>query len=704
MKSPTKLVLTAVLLLACNYCTAFASHFRYGHYFWSTGSGNTVIVKLQNAFRRDGYGCISPATLTATACSPGDGFPQVGDIVLESIGATRFNWGDGTQVSSPLGSLLYKVTSIDPTNNWWFGLAIDPQSLPTVNTTLSHTYASPGNYTAFTDSCCRISRFDGVNEHINNPDGPYRVETVINVGTTNNSPVSALPPIVLCPINSLCQFLIPAVDPDGDTLTFRLSNSLEASSGGFVQPGPPFGPNAASINSTTGLFSWNTTGATLASVSGDNTLYSAQVTIGDSSSKVAVDFLIQLVNADPDPPTINPPPGSPPVCNTTQVASVGLTKTFDVVASDPDVGDVVTLNVVGLPSGATMNPSLPQSGNPVSSKFSWAPSASQIGQHVILFNAASSAGGFALCPVTVNVQSQPLCDPPSSIFANNVEASGLVESTVSNFRTENGKLLADVTIDNFLRGIWLEVTSVRFSSGTNDLVPNSDAGTAGLFAQFGLVPPCETSVTGLLKCRNPGRAAWVGKFCSKGTITIEMQQTPRAAAITILDAALGELRLLNVNSIISLVRELEQEIPLFAQATHCFSDLKKSSFGCAGKSLFQLAANREQRRRMSEILLSFGIDIAADELISALTGASIDLMQSAADGIVFIIQTAGAGTYPSVRVTLDGGSLVSLNTRRHQRRESSLSRNSRTTRRFVSIRTSSRQQNTVRVRRSNRSG
>ena len=419
---------------------------------------------------------------------------------------------------------------------------------------------------------------------------------------------------------------------------------------------------------------------------------------------MAVDFLIQLVNADPDPPTINPPPGSPPVCNTTQVASVGLTKTFDVVASDPDVGDVVTLNVVGLPSGATMNPSLPQSGNPVSSKFSWAPSASQIGQHVILFNAASSAGGFALCPVTVNVQSQPLCDPPSSIFANNVEASGLVESTVSNFRTENGKLLADVTIDNFLRGIWLEVTSVRFSSGTNDLVPNSDAGTAGLFAQFGLVPPCETSVTGLLKCRNPGRAAWVGKFCSKGTITIEMQQTPRAAAITILDAALGELRLLNVNSIISLVRELEQEIPLFAQATHCFSDLKKSSFGCAGKSLFQLAANREQRRRMSEILLSFGIDIAADELISALTGASIDLMQSAADGIVFIIQTAGAGTYPSVRVTLDGGSLVSLNTRRHQRRESSLSRNSRTTRRFVSIRTSSRQQNTVRVRRSNRSG
>lgn len=669
MKTSLKFTLASAIFLTLSSTMALGSHFRYGHYVWSQVSGNTVRVTLQNAFRRDGYGCVDPATLAFVACSPGDGFPQVGDVIRESIGGTRFNWGDGTEVGSPLGPLLYKVTSIDLVNNWWFGLAIDPGALPLVSTTLSHTYASSGNYTAFTSSCCRISSVDGINAHINNPDDGYRVETLINVGGNNNSPVSALPPIVLCPINSLCQFAVPAVDPDNNPLHFRLSTSAEASDSGFLHPGPPFAPNTATIDPTTGVFSWNTTGATLASP-GLNTLYSTQVTIQDGTSKVAIDFLIQLVNADPSPPIIVPPVGSPPVCNTTQVATVGSLKTFDAVASDPDAGDLVTLNVVGLPLGATMNPQLPRTGNPISSRFSWTPTANQIGQHVVLFNATSSAGGFALCPVTINVQTQPACDAPSSIFANNVEASGLVEAVVSNSRTENGKRVADVTIDNFLRGLWLEVTDIRLSDASNDLVPNTGAGTAGLFAQFGLIPPCETGLNGLLRCKNPGRAAWVAKFCDKGTMTIEMQQTPRAAAFTLLDALLGQTRLLNINSTISLIRDLENEVPLFAQATHCFSPLTKSSYGCAGKSLFQLAANRDQRHRMSDVLFRFGIALGADELIKLLTGAGIHLVQTAADGIVFIIQTTNAGTYPSVRVVLDGDSFAIAKSSEHHWRTS----------------------------------
>jgi hypothetical protein len=54
----------------------------------------------------------------------------------------------------------------------------------------------------------------------------------------------------------------------------------------------------------------------------------------------------------------------------------------------------------------------------------------------------------------------------------------------SNFQAENGKLVAAITIDNFLRGISLEVTSIKLASGTNDLVSNTNAGTAGLFAQL----------------------------------------------------------------------------------------------------------------------------------------------------------------------------------------------------------------------------
>lgn len=385
--------------------SAYASHFRYGYYSWRPVGGTTIEVTLQNAFRRDGYECIDPTTLGSRACSPGDGDPQVGDVIEEVIGGTRFEWGDGTSVGSPNdGPLLYLVRAIDPASNSLFGFALDPDSLPALDTTLSHTYAVTGNPTAFTDSCCRISSSDGVNEHINNPDASYRVETVINVGTANDSPISALPPIVRCPIDALCSFQVPVTDPDNDPVRFRLSTSAEATGfGGFVQPGPPDAPTAATIDPTTGIYSWDTTGARRAGNPANNTLYSTQVTIEDPTSKAALDFFIQLAPPDPTPPVITPPPGSPPVCGRTELIAVGNTKSFDVLASDPDAGDTVTLNVAALPVGAIMTPSLPVTGNPLSSIFSWAPLPEQAGRHVVNFTASSAAGGFALCPVFVRV-------------------------------------------------------------------------------------------------------------------------------------------------------------------------------------------------------------------------------------------------------------------------------------------------------------
>jgi len=89
------------------------------------------------------------------------------------------------------------------------------------------------------------------------------------------------------------------------------------------------------------------------------------------------------------------------VCHTTQVVTLGERKTFRVITSDPNPSDVVTLNVVGLPVGATMTPQLPAQGNPASSTFSWIPTQSQGGALVVNFTATSSANGFATCPVTL---------------------------------------------------------------------------------------------------------------------------------------------------------------------------------------------------------------------------------------------------------------------------------------------------------------
>jgi len=115
---------------------ASATHFRYGHLTWQIVSGRTAEFTLQNVFRRDDSPtfnpCVNPSTNTTIACSGIDGFPLPGDVIREDIGDTRLNFGDGSPtVGSPgNGGLFYLVTSVDPINNWVFGLALDTTGLP----------------------------------------------------------------------------------------------------------------------------------------------------------------------------------------------------------------------------------------------------------------------------------------------------------------------------------------------------------------------------------------------------------------------------------------------------------------------------------------------------------------------------------------------------------------------------------------------
>src|SRR2546428_6976398 len=193
---PTLRVMALWAVLAGGGQPAYATHFRYGHISWAPVTGNTIQFTIQNAFRRSfepsvAYECIDPATVapgTATIipCSAADGLPGPGDVFVENIGGplpTQFFPGDDDNfIGSPLGPLLYVVTSIDPTNEWLFALALDPDSLPAIDTTITYTYPSAGNFTAYTDSCCRISPTSDVHAHINNPAGGYRVATLVNVG------------------------------------------------------------------------------------------------------------------------------------------------------------------------------------------------------------------------------------------------------------------------------------------------------------------------------------------------------------------------------------------------------------------------------------------------------------------------------------------------------------------------------------------
>ncbi|MCZ6820717.1 MAG: hypothetical protein O7G31_14695 [Calditrichaeota bacterium] len=96
--------------------------------------------------------------------------------------------------------------------------------------------------------------------------------------------------------------------------------------------------------------------------------------------------------------------------------------TFTVVASDLDPGDMVTLIsgytfgmsteiTRGLPAGATMNPTLPLTGNPVQSVFSWTPTVNQQGWWGIKFAADDQNGNRTIC--TVGIDIGPPLPPPS---------------------------------------------------------------------------------------------------------------------------------------------------------------------------------------------------------------------------------------------------------------------------------------------------
>lgn len=408
MSTPSRL-LAALLILAATISIgvvqaqqpAEASHFRSTQLTWTQAGPTTVEFKSTVAARRSFFGS-----------------PNVGDTTA----ITTVFFGDGNFASPP-----HTVVAVDTTNDWLLAEA-----------TFTHTYASPGPFTAFADTCCRLSP----PQHINNPDDNNRAETIVDLSQTSASPVSSISPIVDCALNALCQFTVPAVDPDGQGLRFRFATSIEATGGAsFEQPGPPHASNAATVDPTTGLYSWNTTGATLNS-SGD-TFYSTQVMVenvvdGAVVSKTPVDFFIRLTSSPNQAPTfITPTPTDGTVINT----SVGSPVTFDVAATDPDTGDTVTLGMLGKPATASFTST---AGNPGNGTFTWTPTVT--GSVILTLTAQDQHGlGATQRSVTINVTGATTDAGPN--VTGNEGAAILLDGDVTGASTSTWTYSAGADVD-----------------------------------------------------------------------------------------------------------------------------------------------------------------------------------------------------------------------------------------------------------------
>jgi hypothetical protein len=478
-----RIVLSSLLAIAAfglaTAPEAQASHFRYGTLQWApTTTLGEVRFDLRVALRRDS---------SAYGFFPGgvDNFAETGDIINEGVGGTGLSFGDG----GVTGQLQFIVTDFSVSENWIVALALHPG---TTSEGVLHTYSGSGPYTAMVSNgasqgCCRL----GSAQLANRSDDPYPLSTIVRPRDGNRSPISGLVPIVVVPESATATFLVPATDPDGDRTQFRMSTNAEA--GGGPHPG-----NSITVNAGTGLVTWNNVGR-------DKTrFWTTQVVIEDLDAngvvktKTPVDFLLKIV----------PQTGGLPSCALTPagpfVVAPGTPLGFTVTATDPDAGETLILNSTGVPSGAAMNPPLPTTGpSPLTSQFSWTPTAGEAGPHQVSFSAVDAAGQQGLCSaeILVVVNTAPTVTCPGRAMLQCAGPNGTPHTLTAHVEDEDGDALEVIWKVN---GVAVETDNVPAGGGGGTsadvtLIRNWPLGTSNVVVEVSdgeaPVASCTTSVT-----------------------------------------------------------------------------------------------------------------------------------------------------------------------------------------------------------------
>ena len=371
--SISRMDLAAVLMIGAD--PAHASHERAASISWNAagGSRSNSTCRARGATPGAAPVAIQPARRWPRwRCTGPGGLPGVGDLILETIGNTRLNFGDGNDVGSPGpgGGLAYVVSAIDTANDWLFG---------------GPSISSSRRWTRPSRTRTGRRRRDGVHPRpaaaSRTPSQPPHQQSRWLVSHRDDRESrrrqlrrrpSSMPPIVLCPRSCLCTFSVPGADPDNDTITFRLSTDAEAAGTGsghnFNQPGRGRSLGERDDQHRRGSTPGTPPARRSRAVS-DNTYYSTQVTIEDRDgsnmvkSKIAVDFLILFVNR---PGWRRRSPSPPAAARSTSIQAIR--SATGARASDTDFGQTVTLNVAGLPLGATMTPGLADVGQSVSER------------------------------------------------------------------------------------------------------------------------------------------------------------------------------------------------------------------------------------------------------------------------------------------------------------------------------------------------
>jgi hypothetical protein len=182
----------------------------------------------------------------------------------------------------------------------------------------------------------------------------------------NDPPAIISTPVLSATEGQLYSYDVDASDPDaGDILTY----SLDVAPAGML------------IDPNSGLIQWTPGAAQLG-------LNPVTVRVADSSSAFATQsFSIDVAAAPNSPPQIN----SLPVLSATE----GQLYSYDVDASDPDAGDILTYSLDIAPAGMSIDPS--------SGLIQWTPAAAQLGLNPVTVRVADGSSAFATQSFSIDV-------------------------------------------------------------------------------------------------------------------------------------------------------------------------------------------------------------------------------------------------------------------------------------------------------------
>ena len=177
-------------------------------------------------------------------------------------------------------------------------------------------------------------------------DGNLTANQTINITVNNIDRAPILNTITdqTTNINQLLQFTITATDPDGDSLTYYSLNL----------------PSGATINATTGTFTWTPTYT-------QSGTYKTNFIVSDGTLSNNETISIIVKNVD-----------RAPILNliSNKTVNEGSSLKFVVSGKDPD-GDIIKYSVSKLPTGATFNKT--------NGDFIWTPKSTQIGSYYLTF-------------------------------------------------------------------------------------------------------------------------------------------------------------------------------------------------------------------------------------------------------------------------------------------------------------------------------